>query len=410
MIKRTLLLFGVLLWLPTLAPGDSADAPLVLRPQLANSGKILTNTAAKPSDTSQRAPFVLKNIIYLGDSYLDDGNYQAIAGYPVEHFSNEPPWPTDVNLALGFPAVGRWTPAGNPPNPLGNNYAVNGASIDGNVTPPLDTSFRGQVNLVLSDYPNGLPADKIVVVGIGTNDIIAAMELGGIWSLNLAGWRLKDSGFTLPAIGATVTVRVNDTLGLVPGALNLVVFPETPYLTVFLVTAVDAANSTVTLTNVNGTPGTLVSSNARFKTAAAYLFDLRVPVFAQEINALLNDGANLVLALPHRTDFMPFYDRQPNQSLAYVTWRYLSTKMASAISNKKPQIRFFELRGFFDLVFFNYTEFGFLYNYPGWNGNPNISANEYMFWDSFHPSGLMHQLIADDFIAFLQQMGLSVKP
>jgi hypothetical protein len=173
MIGRTLLLFGVVLWSLSFASGSSvhSDGPILLRSQTASNGRIFIHTAAKPSGPSRKVPSALQNIIYLGDSYLDDGNYEAITGYPPEYDSNEPPWSTDVNLALGFPAVGRWTAAGSPPNPLGNNYAVAGASIDGCIT-AIDTSFQGQVNLVLSDYPQGLPPDKIVVVAIGTNDVI----------------------------------------------------------------------------------------------------------------------------------------------------------------------------------------------------------------------------------------------
>ncbi|MFY9989174.1 MAG: hypothetical protein WAK31_30750 [Chthoniobacterales bacterium] len=132
MTKYIPIVFGLLLWLPSLASGETANIP------------------AKLSTAQHKTPSVVTNIFYLGDSYLDDGNYEALTGYPEEYFSNEPPWGTDVNLALGFTAIGRWTAAGSPPNSLGNNYAVAGASISGSVT-PVDSSFRGQVNLMVSD-------------------------------------------------------------------------------------------------------------------------------------------------------------------------------------------------------------------------------------------------------------------
>jgi phospholipase/lecithinase/hemolysin len=81
--------------------------------------------------------------------------------------------------------------------------------------------------------------------------------------------------------------------------------------------------------------------------------------------------------------------------------------MAMAVS-KKPVLNF-DLNGFFDTVFFNSASYGFLYNYSGWDDNPNVSANEYVFWDSAHPSGQMHQLIAGDFTQFLNQAGLLSK-
>jgi lysophospholipase L1-like esterase len=392
--KYAPLLLGFLLWLSNLASAEPS------------------NILPKPGNAKRQTPSVVTNIFYLGDSYLDDGNYKAITGYPMEYFSNGPPWGTDVNLALGFTAVGRWTAAGSPPNSLGNNYAVAGAGISGSVT-PVDSSFRGQVNLMVSDYPKGLPADTLVVVAIGTNDVLGALYLGGLWSLNLSGWRLSDSTsdstFTVPAVGSTVTVQVADTTGLVAGPNNLVVFPRGPNLPVFSVTAVDLQTSSVTLTNVTGTPGTKVSREAGFEMAGLFFLALELPIFTQSINALLADGASLVLTLPWRTDLLPRFYQGVDQGLAYTTWLYFYGKMAKAISKKRYGGLYFDVSDFFETVFSNFTEYGFLYNYPGWDNNPNVSANEFVFWDDAHPSGEMHQLIASDFIQFLVQAGLPSK-
>ena len=407
MVKYSPLLVALFVWLADPAFADTGRtwvSPFSLSRPNSNantSGKV----EAKPNGAWWKAPHCLQNIFYLGDSYLDDGNYEAITGLPVEFYSDEPPWATDVNVTLGLTATGRWTPAGSPPNSLGNNYAVAGASIEGSLT-PVDTSFLGQVNLMLSDYPHGLPADSLVVVAIGTNDVLSAMNFGGIWSINLFGWRLIGSGFTVPAVGSTVTAKVANTIGLLPGPNNLVVFPNASSFTVLSVTAVNFPASTVTLTNVSGVPGSLVSPNTSFKMAASYFLDLEVPVFAQGIKALLADRANLVLTLPWRTDFLPIYDRQPDQTLAYSTWLYLYIKMATAIAARLPQALYFDLSGFFNSVFFNYAQYGFLYNYPAWNENPNVGAREYVFWDDVHPSGQTHQLIANDFIQFMTQLGL----
>jgi phospholipase/lecithinase/hemolysin len=386
LIKYVSVALGFLLWLHSSFAGTA-------------------NLVAKLSDEPHKTPNVVKGIFYLGDSYLDDGNNQALTGLPIEYFSNGPPWGTDVNLALGFEAVGRWTPAGSPPNPLGNNYAVSGASIDGGVT-SVDTSFRAQVNLMLSDYPNGLPADTLVVVAIGTNDVLDAMDVGGIWSPNLFGWHLRGSGFRVPAVGSTVTVHVDNIAGLTAGSNNLVVFASNSSLTLLSVTGVDTQTSTVTLTNVIGTPGTRVLPNANFTMAASYFLDSVVPIFAREIKALLADGANLVLTRPWRTDFLPFFDQQADQTLTYSTWLYLYAKMGVEIAKNAPQALYFDVSDYFATAFFNYIQYGFLYNYPGWDDNPNFDANEYVFYDIAHPSGKMHQLIADYFIQFLNQAGL----
>ncbi|MFY9989173.1 MAG: hypothetical protein WAK31_30745 [Chthoniobacterales bacterium] len=79
-----------------------------------------------------------------------------------------------------------------------------------------------------------MPADTLVVVAIGTDDVLGALYIGGLWSLNLLGWRLSDSTFTVPAVGSTVTVQVADTTGLVAGPNNLVVFPRDPNSPIFL--------------------------------------------------------------------------------------------------------------------------------------------------------------------------------
>src|SRR5579863_1579061 len=106
MVNCLRLLFGLLLCVQSLTLAGTADV------------------AASAAPLKETRPPKLQNIFYLGDSYLDDGNYEALTGEPLEYFSNQPPWGTDVNIALGFTAVGRWTAGGSPPNPLGNNYAV----------------------------------------------------------------------------------------------------------------------------------------------------------------------------------------------------------------------------------------------------------------------------------------------
>jgi hypothetical protein len=410
MVKYSPLLLGVLLWLPSLAAANPANATV---PRLSMGAptidaKMPADVAAKPSAKANKTAHApkLATIFYLGDSYLDDGNYEGLTGLPPQYFSNEPPWGTDVNITLGLADVGRWTAAGSPPNPLGNNYAVAGASIDGGLT-PVDSSFPAQVRLLLCDYPNGLPADSLVVVAIGTNDIIAAIGAGGIWSINLFGWQLNNSKFTVPAIGSTVTVQVSDTLGLVAGPNSRIIFPNTPGLTIMAVTAVNPGTSSVTLTNVTGTPGTLVSRNAKFEMAASDILDSEIPTFTQAIKTLVAHGARLVLTLPWRTDFLPLYNQGADQGLAYSTWLYLYIKMAEAMIKEAPAVLYFDLSGFFDMVFINFAGYGFLYNYPGWDLNPSVSANEYVFYDVAHPSGLMHQLIAENFLEFLQQAGLA---
>jgi hypothetical protein len=146
------------------------------------------------------------------------------------------------------------------------------------------------------------------------------MGLGGIWSNNLSGWKLKGSRFTVPATGNSVTVQVTDTAGLAAGSTNLSTFQNSRDKPTMAVSALDVATSTVTLTTVYGNQGTVVSANADFEMAATYALDRELPIFSHGIQALLNDGGQVVLALPQRTDFLPLYDQQSDQTLAYATW------------------------------------------------------------------------------------------
>jgi phospholipase/lecithinase/hemolysin len=82
--------------------------------------------------------------------------------------------------------------------------------------------------------------------------------------------------------------------------------------------------------------------------------------------------------------------------------------MAAVISKKSAS--YFDLAGFFETVFLKTSKYGFLYNYPGWDDNPSVGVNAYMFWDDLHPSGPMHQLIANDFIQSLKLAGLVPTP
>jgi hypothetical protein len=61
-----------------------------------------TNVAAKLSIVPRVTPYVAKNIFYLGDSYLDDGNFQALAGIGPAYYSNGPPGEQTRISRLGY--------------------------------------------------------------------------------------------------------------------------------------------------------------------------------------------------------------------------------------------------------------------------------------------------------------------
>jgi lysophospholipase L1-like esterase len=128
---------------------------------------------------SAKGGSLLNKIFYLGDSYLDEENYFSLNHISVRAYS--PPWSTVANRALGLQSKGRWTPTGGQ-SPFGTNYAVAGAGINFSSLAPAYTSLHGQVARLLQDYPQGLPSQSLTVIGIGTNDVRAALGLSGISS------------------------------------------------------------------------------------------------------------------------------------------------------------------------------------------------------------------------------------
>jgi len=357
--------------------------------------------------TDSRAPAAaVTSIFYLGDSYLDDGNFKALTNKSaVEYFSNSEPWGNLVNHTLGLPAVGRWTPAGGRA-PLGNNYAVSGAGINYSPTPG-NTSLHGQVAKLLADYPHGLPTNSLVVLAIGTNDVIAVVGFGGIWSAQSTPWKLGPVDFTVPAANASVTVPVIDTAGMKPGPNNLVIFSASSAPIMMALTEINSAESKVTLTNKFAAPGTKVPANSSFGVCAKWFIDQEWPLFTADIKAIEADQGRVVLVLLPPTDLLPNFNRQSTETLARDTWRYCYDRMRNLASEDKNRLMTFDLKPVFQDVFDDPAKYGIKFNYPGWNGSGSPDPDNYMFWDYLHPSGSMHRYIAERFLQFLRTNGLA---
>jgi phospholipase/lecithinase/hemolysin len=143
-----------------------------------------------------RRPF--DRIVVFGDSLSDPGNAFALLGRSLtppsygmdtpeevltripdapyakggNHFSNGPTWIEDLGRAIGLGAnVG---PAFAPGHPNASNYAVGGARARAAGAFHLAV----QVNAFLADFPRGVPADTLVVVALGGNDVRDALQLG----------------------------------------------------------------------------------------------------------------------------------------------------------------------------------------------------------------------------------------
>jgi lysophospholipase L1-like esterase len=358
---------------------------------------------------SYRASASLADVFYLGDSYLDDGNYKFLTnphGNIAPFSSNSQPWSSVVNAALGLPNVGRWTDAGSH-SPFGNNYAVCGAGINSSLT-GTNTSLHSQIAKLLADYPHGLPSDSMVVIGIGTNDILQDISsFGGIWSTPTSEWKLGNNGFTVPAVGKSVTVPVAGTTGMVPGTTSLVAFLTSSLPLVLALTEVNANGNTVTLTNKYAQPGSQLAPNAVFQICGRWFVDQDLQMLAGDIKSILADHGEVILVLPLPTNMLPVYNRQANQALAHETWKYFYEKMRALVSNGAEKLVSFDLKPIFEEEFADPSRYGFKFNYPGWMGTSSPDPDQYMFWDVAHPSGLMHRHIAQRFLEVLHARGLS---
>lgn len=348
----------------------------------------------------------LTEVFYLGDSYLDDGNYKAITNKSlVDYFSNSPPWGTLVNRALGLPKVGRWTPTGSH-SPFGNNYAVSGAGINQSPT-TTNTSLHGQVAQLLADYPHGLPNNSLVVAAIGTNDVIGVVGFGGVWSTRSTEWKLGKTGFTVPAPGSSVTVPVTSTSDMAPGPTNLVAFPTGYGPVIMILTEVNPTENTITLTHKFGAAGIKIPANSGFEVCGKWFLEQELPILAADIKAILADHGRVVLVLLPPTDLLPNFNRQINKPVVHETWKYCYDKMSALVSPDTDRLMTFDLKPVFEDVFSDPAHYGFKFNYPGWLGSGSAEPNDYIFWDSVHPSGSMHRYIANRFLQFLQAKELT---
>jgi phospholipase/lecithinase/hemolysin len=349
----------------------------------------------------------LTNIFYLGDSYLDQGNYKALTKTQgLEYASNSAPWGTVANLTLGLPSAGRWATASSPSAP-GNNYAVCGAGTNYSSTPSTSTSLQGQVAQLLADYPHGLPANSLVVIAIGTNDVMGVAGFGGIWSTQPSEWKLGNAGFSVPAVDFSVTVPVSSTVGLTPGPKNCVVFPINPKPVIMALTQVNPEEGTVTLTNTFGPQDSKISANSAFAVCGKWLIDQMSSMLAADIKSIVADQGRVVLVLLPPTDLLPNFKGQPTQVVVHDTWKYCYEKMSSLVTRDTDQLMTFDLKTVFQDAFSDPTRYGFKFAYPAWKATGSGDPDEYMFWDWVHPSGSMHRYIAERFLQLLRAKGLT---
>jgi hypothetical protein len=128
----------------------------------------LSILATKSTSGTSTSGTILGPIFTAGDSYIDDAGNGAFlsTGIPTEYDnSNGPSFGMIVPIAFGQPQgyIGRYTPGGSSPSPLGNNYAVSGAQIIQN-TAISGYGLNTQIAKLLADYPGGLPGNSCPLI------------------------------------------------------------------------------------------------------------------------------------------------------------------------------------------------------------------------------------------------------
>jgi hypothetical protein len=202
-------------------------------------------------------------------------------------------------------SVGRYTPSGQSPNPLGHCYAVSGAAISNNGIVP-NYGLNNQVTQLVKDYSGALPRGSIVLISIGINDVDAAVLIvGGQWtSAANTAWTVS-SNYTLPAAGSTATVPVSSTTGIATGQLISFPISGNPYNNDAKVTSY-AANKSISFTVPAGYGGLVVPSGGLLTTAAQAFIAFEVNSFLSgQLTSLVNAGATVVITSPADVSYLP---------------------------------------------------------------------------------------------------------
>lgn len=333
---------------------------------------------------AQAAP----SIIWLGDSWLDNNNFYSIEGQPP---SDTRTWGVDVNTSLGEQCIGRWSAAGSPPNPLGFDYAVAGASISLDITGSVNSSLLGQIALLVADYPSGLPANTVVVVSIGINDLDTFASFGPIWETNVAGWTVDEpGGFDLPAPGSTVNFQVKSSAGAVAGSANNLAFllAGSPPSGPFEITAVpDSTHITFENTGFSEYAGVYVPDGTFTQPMAEAAVDYDLAHLSAALPSLLSlNPALLVLAKTPNPGLLPA--NSADVPLVTGIWKYWISELITL-----PPVVQGQASGTVSLFALDSVVSKLIAKH----------SSAFFFVDAYHPTPAAHRLIANQFLKYLQR-------
>jgi hypothetical protein len=347
-------------------------------------------------------------IFYLGDSLLDNGNCNYLNGGKGDAWSsNGPTWGPVANEILGLPCVPRWTPAGSIAGQLGTNYAVAGAGINSYIT-ASKTSLLAQMDKLFADYPNGLPANSLVVIFIGNNDVGVAGSVpsgGGVWSD--AKWKTT-ALFKVPLPGGAAVVSVETSKGAIPGLTNYVIF-RTPSGIVgpFIVTGVPDGKQLIIQNPFGLTPGANLPSQSTIEVFSSWLLHENLVTLAPKMNRLLSAGAkNVIWTNLEKITLLPVFGGAQTDladaSVAY--WNRTAESLIHPGSTRN--IELFDIASAYQEMCGQPNKYGFKDAVTPWNNSPNLNPDDLVFYDIVHLTAAAHRFIGKRFLEMLHRRGL----
>lgn len=362
-----------------------------------SSWRLLAGPGAKTKTT----------IFYLGDSLLDNGSCNYLNGGQGDRWaSNGPTWGPVASEMLGLPCVPRWTPKGSVAGQLGTNYAVSGAAVSSYIT-SVNTSLIAQISKLLADYPSGLPANSLVVIFIGNNDVGVSGTIpagGGIWSE--AHWKTTAPFKVPPAAGAGL-ISVESSTGAIPSLTNYVIV-RTPagFLGPYPITGVPDGSHLI-IQNPFGIAGAAnVPSQSILEVFSSWILHEELVMLSSRIASLLSAGAQIIWTNLEKISLLPLFigaqSGLPDASVAY--WN--STAESLIHPGNARNIELFDIASVYQDMCGHPTEYGFKDAVTPWNDSKTINPDDLVFYDTVHLTAAAHRFIAKRFLEMLHRRGL----
>ena len=346
-------------------------------------------------------------IFYLGDSLLDNGSCNYLNGGKGDAWaSNGPTWGPVANEMLGLPCIPRWTPKGSIAGQLGTNYAVAGAAVSSYIT-PVNTSLLTQITKLLADYPSGFPADTLVVIFIGNNDVGVSGTIpagGGIWSE--AHWKTTAPFKVPPAVGAGV-MSVETSAGAIPGLTNyMIVHVPSGDLGPFPITGVPDRSHLIIQNPFGIGVGTNVPSQSMVQVFASWLLHEELVMLSSRIASLLSAGAKIIWTNLEKITLLPiFVGSQSGLSDASVAY-WNSTAQSLIHPGSARNIELFDIASVYQDMCTKPTQYGFKDAVTPWNNSATLNPDDLVFYDNVHLTAAAHRFIAKRFLEMLRRRGL----